>query len=288
MSIDVVHYTDPGCPWAYSAEPFIRALEWRYGDGLNWRTCMIGLAEDPQRYIDAGYTGEKMTQWHIEFRDRFGMPFGTAPRERPAATGLACRLIVSARRQGHDAGDAVMRAMRFSWFTDTRPHDSLDVLEPIVRSVPGIDADAVLAGLDDPAVEEAYLADKRESRTILPPATAQGKTAATDGEERYTAPSLTFSRDGEMLVAAGWQPLAAYDVCIANLEPTLPQRGPAGPEETLPAFPRGLTTYEVALLKCARNDDPDLAATEWELISLAASGKARRVALGHDALWLPV
>ena len=48
MSIDVVHYTDPGCPWAYSAEPFIRALEWRYGDGLTWRTCLIGLAEDPR------------------------------------------------------------------------------------------------------------------------------------------------------------------------------------------------------------------------------------------------
>ena len=98
MPIEVVHYTDPGCPWAYSAEPFVRALEWRYGDGLVWRTCMIGLAEDPQRYIDLGYTGEKMTQWHIEYRDRFGMPFATAPRERAAATGLACRLVVSARR----------------------------------------------------------------------------------------------------------------------------------------------------------------------------------------------
>ena len=52
MSIDVVHYTDPGCPWAYSTEPFVRALEWRYGDGLNWRTCLIGLAEDPQRYAN--------------------------------------------------------------------------------------------------------------------------------------------------------------------------------------------------------------------------------------------
>ncbi len=288
MPIAVVHYTDPGCPWAYSAEPFVRALEWRYGDGLTWRTCMVGLAEDPQRYIDAGYTGEQMTQWHIEFRDRFGMPFATFPRERPAATGLACRLVVSARRQGHDAADAVLRALRFSWFTDPRPHDTLDVLEPIVRAVPGIDADAVIAGLDDPAVEEAYLADKRRSRTILPPATAQGKTANSDGEERYTAPSLTFEHDGEMLVAAGWQPLAAYDVCIANLDPTLPQRGPAGPDETLSAFPRGLTTFEVALLNCARNDDPNLVAAEEALIALAAHGKARRVALGHDALWLPI
>ena len=71
-------------------------------------------------------------------------------------------------------------------------------------------------------------------------------------------------------------------------DPSLPQREPAGPERTLPHFPRGLTTYELALLNCARNDDPDRAATESELISLAAAGKARRVALGSDALWLPV
>ena len=30
MAIDVVHYTDPGCPWAYSAEPFIRARALRH------------------------------------------------------------------------------------------------------------------------------------------------------------------------------------------------------------------------------------------------------------------
>ena len=288
MPILVTHYTDPGCPWAYSAEPFIRALEWRYGDGLEWRVAMIGLAEDVRRYVDLGYTGEKMTQWHIDYRDRFGMPFSTAPRERAAATGLACRLVVSARRQGHEAADAVLRAFRFSWFTDPRPHDSLEVLEPLVRAVPGIDADAVLAGLDDPAVEEAYVADKRLSRTILPPASAQGKTANSDGEERYTAPSLTFELGDELLVAAGWQPLAAYDVCIANLDPSLPQRGPEGPERTLPHFPRGLTTYELALLNTARNDEPDRAGTEAELIALAAAGKARRVAVGSDALWLPV
>lgn len=288
MPIEVVHYTDPGCPWAYSAEPFVRALEWRYGDGLAWRTVMIGLAEDPQLYIDRGYTGTLMTQWHIEFRDRFGMPYATAPRERPAATGLACRLVVSARRQGHEAADALLRALRFSWFTDPRPHDRMDVLEPIVRSVAGIDHAAVLAGLDDPAVEEAYLADRRASRTILAPASAQGKTANTDGEERYTAPSLTFERDGRMLVAAGWQPLAAYDVCIANLAPELPQRAPAGPEQTLPAFPRGLTTFEVAVLAADRNDEPDRVKAEESLIALAAEGRAERVALGSDALWLPV
>ena len=288
MPITVTHHTDPGCPWAYSAEPFIRALEWRYGAGLEWRTVVIGLAEDPQRYIDAGYTGLRMGQGYAWFRDRFGMPFAVAPRERPVGTGLACRHVVSARRQGYEAGEAVLRALRFSWFCDPRPHDDPAVLAAVVRSVTGIDVDAVLAGLDDPAVEAAYQADRAEARSVLPPATAQGKTAHTDGFERYTAPSLVFENGGKALIAAGWQPLAAYDVCIANLDPLLPQRGAAGPAETLPEFPRGLTTCEVALLMSERNDEPDLAVAEAALVELVSVGHARREPLGNDALWLPI
>ena len=49
--VEVVHYTDPSCPWAYSAEPFMRALEWRYGDGLAWRLVMIGLREDTSSLV---------------------------------------------------------------------------------------------------------------------------------------------------------------------------------------------------------------------------------------------
>ncbi|MCW3015705.1 MAG: hypothetical protein JWO02_2797, partial [Solirubrobacterales bacterium] len=29
--ISVTHFSDPGCPWAYSASPAIAALQWRYG-----------------------------------------------------------------------------------------------------------------------------------------------------------------------------------------------------------------------------------------------------------------
>jgi len=27
--IEVTHYSDPGCPWAYSAAPALTALRWR-------------------------------------------------------------------------------------------------------------------------------------------------------------------------------------------------------------------------------------------------------------------
>ena len=44
--IRVTHFTDPGCPWAYSAAPALAALRWRYGDQLDWDLVTIGLTED--------------------------------------------------------------------------------------------------------------------------------------------------------------------------------------------------------------------------------------------------
>ena len=41
--IEVTHFTDPGCPWAYSAHPAHTTLRWRYGDGLRWTLVTIGL-----------------------------------------------------------------------------------------------------------------------------------------------------------------------------------------------------------------------------------------------------
>ena len=80
------------------------------------------------------------------------------------------------------------------------------------------------------------------------PTEFQGKSANTDGAVRYTAPSLVFThRDGRTLEAGGFQPVEAYDVVIANLDPTLERRGPGEDVvEILAAFPYPLTTREVA------------------------------------------
>ena len=73
---------------------------------------------------------------------------------------------------------------------------------------------------------------------------------------------------------------------IANLDPTLHRRPPAEDAgEVLAAFPDGVTTAEVAAVMAPSNTPPDLGAAEDELIALAASGGAVRVAVGNDALW---
>ena len=81
---------------------------------------------------------------------------------------------------------------------------------------------------------------------------------------RYTAPSLYFTNDdGRSLEAGGFQPLEAYDVVIANLDPTLARRPPAeDPVEVLAAFEHPLATAEVVATMTPHLGVPDLVGVE--------------------------
>jgi hypothetical protein len=98
---------------------------------------------------------------------------------------------------------------------------------------------------------------------------------------------VTFERDGVRLVAGGFQPVAAYDVLIANLDPSLERRGaPEDPAELLAEYPAGLTTQEIAALLAEGNDAPDRTAAETAMLELVFDGRAERIGLGDDAIWL--
>ena len=68
VSLDVTHFSDPGCPWAWSASPAIAALKWRYGDQLDWRDVMIGLTENGSVYEARGYTPAGQARGYRNFR----------------------------------------------------------------------------------------------------------------------------------------------------------------------------------------------------------------------------
>jgi 2-hydroxychromene-2-carboxylate isomerase len=287
--VETIHFTDPSCPWAYSAEPFMRALEWRFGEHLQWRTVMIGLSEDTTRSAGRGMTPESRASSWGRYSARYGMPVLGEPRSRLLFSGRACRAVVAARQQSPALADRYLRRIRLAWFTSTLLLDDDAVLVELAATVPGLDAGTLEAALRDPATEAAYQADRDETRTaaeIGRPAIAQGRTASSDGPERFTAPSLVFRAGGRSLVAGGWQSLAAYDVCIANLEPDLPRRPAPGLAEALAAFPDGLTTAEVARVCADRNVEPDIAAVAGELAALVDAGELRREPLGSAELWL--
>ena len=286
MHVDVIHFTDPGCPWAYSAAPAHAVLRWRYGDQLRWRLVVIGLTEQADQYVRRGYTPAGSARGYLRFRKR-GMPFATQPRARVSATGLACRAIVATRLQAPEYELAVFRALQFAWFTTPLILDDPDDLVEALTRIDGFDAPAIVATLGDSAVEEAYQADRAEARSAEgSPTAAQGKAARTDGPVRYTAPSLIFERDGRRLEAGGFQPVEAYDVLIANLEPKLRRTPPPeDPLEIFQALPYGLVTQEVAAVMAPNNTAPDPEAAEAALIDLAARGCVIRQSLADGALW---
>jgi 2-hydroxychromene-2-carboxylate isomerase len=285
-AIKATLYSDPACPWAYSAVPPLRVLDWRYGDQLDWRLVLIGLTEDASQYAARGYTPLRGALGQLRFR-RYGMPFAPQPKQRISATARACRAAVAARLERPGDEWRVFRALQLANFTTPLLLDDDEQLRAVLRGIPGVDADAIVARLDDPEVTDAYNRDRAEARTAAgSPAELQEKTAATDGPVRFTAPSVVFELDDRRLVAGGFQPIEAYDVLVANLDPTLERAdAPDNPLPLLERFTEGLTTQEVAALMTRGNDPVNRAAAEEALLELAASGDAVRHALGDDALW---
>jgi 2-hydroxychromene-2-carboxylate isomerase len=280
-------YTDPACPWAYSEIPALRVIDWRYGSQLDWRLVMIGLTESAQQYVDRGYTTLRSARSHAAFR-RYGMPFSPRPKARVSATARACRAIESARVIEPGSEWAALRALQLLQFTTPLVLDDDESVSRAVAAATGHDTDAIQAGLDSVETTEAYERDRAEARSAAGSAAElQGKTASTDGAVRFTASSVTFERDGVRLVAGGFQPVAAYDVLVANLDPALERRAaPADPAELLAEYPDGLTTQEIAALLAEGNDAPDRTAAETAMLELVFDGRAERIALGDDAIWL--
>lgn len=82
----ITHFTDPGCPFAFSAEPVRLQLTWIYGEQLSWRTRMVGLAETPAVYDDRGFTVERLSQSLARLSSEYHMPMDTTLRPRMAAS----------------------------------------------------------------------------------------------------------------------------------------------------------------------------------------------------------
>jgi protein-disulfide isomerase-like protein with CxxC motif len=291
MDIEITFISDPGCPWGYSASPSLAALEWRYGPRLSWRLVTIGLAEDASMYESRGYDPIMMGQRMEMFR-QFGMPFTVGPRARLTGTGRACRAIQAVRLMSPGDEITAFRALQFGWFTTRMLMDEDPNIATALERVPGLDVPAVMAMLDDPAVDAAYQADKAEARTAAGSPTAfQGKAADTDGAVRYTAPSLIFRAGDRTLEAGGFQPMEAYDVIIANLDPAGSRRAVPEdrPEEILAAFPLGLTTQEVAEVMRTDIEQPiDCRAAAQSLIRAVGRGTVVAEPLGDDGLWRAV
>ena len=103
--VSVTHFTDPACPFAFSAEPVRQRLCWHYGDQLRWRLTMIALTLEPGE--DA-----KLAEGAPGLQRRCGMPIDPAPYARTFSSEPACRAVVAARLNAPGAEAPLLRALR--------------------------------------------------------------------------------------------------------------------------------------------------------------------------------
>ena len=278
--LDATLYTDAGCPWAYSANPALRVLEWRFRAQLSWRLVMIGLREEASDSAVRTFDGQRaLERWHV-FGKRYGMPFATEPKERPSGTGRGCRAVAAAGLDDPGSEWLTLRALQFGYFAGSLYLDDTESLRSTVGALAG--------RADDPDVVAEYERQRAEARSAEgTPAHLQDKTTVSDGLVRFTAPSVVFGRGDETAVAGGWQPLLSYDTVLANFAPELERvPPPESPELLLDFFSGGLTTAEVALLLAEGSDPiPDRETASDLLAELVEQGRAVRTPLGTDALW---
>lgn len=276
--VEIEHFTDPNCPFAYAAEPIRRRLSWVYGDQLTWRTRMVVLSASPEEYAEKGLTTEIVDRTYERLSRDPGMPFVLGERDHLPATAPACEVVVAAREHaGAQAGDRVLRRLRLAQMGG----DVLDVPEVIDRAVTeaGLEPAAVRAWAADPAVQEALAADKAAARHPLPAAAALDRRLADwEGGRRYTCPTYVVRHgDGRASVIPGFNPIEVYEVVFANCGPQLQQRpDPERATDVLTWAGEPLATAEVAAVAGISRD-----AARARLIEEGA----RELPFGTDAFW---
>jgi len=284
--IKALLFNDPSCPWGYSASPALRTLEWRYREQIEWHLAVIGLSDEAN---PVPFTPAVASDLYFEFRERFGMPFAIETKLRATTSARACQVITAARLLFPGSEWRALRTFQLLNFNSPLLLDDESQLEEALGTVPGMDASQVMAALDSPEVIEAYTEDYEHARSATGGAThLQSKTASVDGGgQRYTAPSVIFEEGDRRIEVGGFQPVEAYDVVIANLDPTLKRMEPAeDPLDALHLYPAGLTTQEVAAIMAEGMAPPDRTETERKLVHLLGEQKVQRVPLGNDALWV--
>jgi predicted DsbA family dithiol-disulfide isomerase len=250
-TIQITEYTDPACPFAWSAEPARRRIEWLYGDQIDIEPRMVGLSDDVAAMEAKGFTPEMLAAGSSRLSHAHHMPMDTAPRPRLAASVPACRAVVATRLNAPEKERAVLRALRVRNFSGQLLDDPATLRGAAADA--GLDPDTFEGWLAAPATEDALREDMRAARNPSDEAVAlKHKLASTgDGGYRYTCPSWDLVVDGDSLSVPGFQPTAAYEVAIANLAPALERRDdPQDVGEVLRWAGEPLATAEVAAV-CA-------------------------------------
>ncbi len=277
-TVAITEFTDPACPFAFSAEPHRWRLRWLFGEQLEWQERMVVLAETREDYEKKGLTPEMLAGGAKQLGEKFGMPMTEEVREAVAATAPACRAVVAVRLHAPEQERPLLRRLRHLNFAGGLLDDPALIAQAATDV--GLDPAEVEAWSAEPATEEALREDMRLARDPTAAALAlPAKLASTsDGGWRYTCPSYEFAAPGGGAFSApGMQSSLAYETALANVEPGLERREePEDVAEVLRWAGLALATQEVAeVCGISRNDARE---------QLTAAGAVEE-RVGRDGFW---
>ena len=275
------HFTDPSCPFAFSAERQRLRLLWLYGDQIDWELHVVVLSETAP-----DTTPERLSEGFRRLAGMYGMPIDWRPRARLGPSVHACRAVVATRLRWPEREAAFLRRLRVLYFAG-EPIDDSDTLE-LAAAQAGLPVAELAEWAAAPEVEQAMRADMAAARSPSPASRAQDyKLGGPAEERRYTCPSYELVRVTEppadwetagRVDLPGYRPVEAYETAIANLAPELIRRpDPGSVPEVLEWAGVPLATAEVAAV-C----DREVADVRPEL-----AGVARFEPVGSDGYWTP-
>jgi 2-hydroxychromene-2-carboxylate isomerase len=270
LQIELTHFTDPACPFAFSAEPVRMRLRWHYGDQLVWHTRMIVLTLEPGE-------AERLAEGAPNLQRIYGMPIDPAPYARPASSEPACRAVVAARLHTPGSEERLLRRLRVRVMQNGLLDDP-ELIAAAARDA-GLDPQQLDAWCARDDTKAALRSDIEAARSPHPAARAlDHKLGGPRERRRYTTPSYELTRDETTIAVPGFNPIEAYETAIANLAPELDRRPkPRHAEEVLAWAGEPLATAEVALIM--QRDPRDVRA--------ALSRVATPLAAGADFYWTP-
>ena len=260
MTVRIRHFTDPSCPWAFSAERQRLRLLWLYGEQIDWELHMVVLSEE----APSEFTPEKLSGGYRGLALKFGMPIDWSQRVRVAPSVHACRAVVATRLRWPEREAAMLRRLRVLNFAGELLDDS-DTLE-LAAEQGGLPVKELAQWAAAPEVEAALRADMRAARSPSPASRAQDdRLGGPADERRYTCPSYELERTlpapadwptAERVDLPGYRPVEAYETAIANLAPELERRpDPESVGEVLAWAGMPLATAEVAMVADRDVDD---------------------------------